>query len=148
MAGLIPFSRRNQNDLSTGFSDFDNMLDDFFADGWPMRRSLMASTFKVDVQENDKAYTVEAELPGVDKGDVDIDYDEGRLCISVKRENQSEEKKKNYIHRERSFSSMSRSVYLDSASGEGINAKLDNGVLTVSVPKQIKPDTSKRIEIN
>jgi HSP20 family protein len=148
MAGLIPFNRRNQNELSTGFGDFDNMLDDFFSDSWPTRRSLMADTFKIDVQENEKAYTVEAEMPGISKGDVGIDYDDGRLRISVKRENQTEEKKKNYIHKERSFSSMSRSVYLDGTNGEGITANLLNGVLTVSVPKQIKPDTSKHIEIN
>ena len=98
MSALIPFNKKN-NALSTGFEGFDNMLEDFFADGWPFRRSLVGDTFKVDVQEKDQEYVVEAELPGVEKDEVNLDYDEGKLRISVKRSEESEEKKKNYIHK-------------------------------------------------
>jgi HSP20 family protein len=147
MAGLIPFNRKNHNIMSTDFGDFDNMLDDFFAPEWPMRRGFLADTFKLDVRQTDKEYIVEAEMPGTEKKDVSIDYDEGRLNIAVNRSEEKEEKDKDYIHRERSVSSMSRSVYLDRASGEGITAKMDNGVLTINVPKAVRPDTSKNIEI-
>lgn len=40
MAGLIPFNRKNNDLINSGFDDFRNMLDDFFADNWPIRRSL------------------------------------------------------------------------------------------------------------
>ncbi|KXG42684.1 hypothetical protein [Tepidibacillus decaturensis] len=60
MAGLVPFNRKKTDLLSTGFADFYNMLDDFFTDGWPVRRSLAGDTFKVDVQEDDKNYFVVA----------------------------------------------------------------------------------------
>ena len=147
MAALIPFNKKNSNSLSTGFDEFNNMLDDFFADGWPFRRSLLADTFKVDVQEKDKEYIVEAELPGVKKDDVSLDYDEGKLSISVKKSEESEEKKKNYIHRERRYSSAARSVYLENANPDGISAKLENGILCITVPKQERPDNSKHISI-
>lgn len=147
MAALIPFNKKNPNSLSTGFDEFNNMLDDFFADGWPFRRSLLADTFKIDVQEKDKEYIVEAELPGVKKDDVSLDYDEGKLSISVKKSEESEEKKKNYIHRERRYSSAARSVYLENANPDGISAKLENGILCITVPKQERPDNSKHISI-
>lgn len=147
MAALIPFNKKNSNSLSTGFDEFNNMLDDFFADGWPFRRSLLADTFKIDVQEKDKEYIVEAELPGVKKDDVSLDYDEGKLSISVKKSEESEEKKKSYIHRERRYSSAARSVYLENANPDGISAKLENGILCITVPKQERPDNSKHISI-
>lgn len=147
MSALIPFNRKNSNALGTGFDEFTNMLDDFFADGWPFRRSLLADTFKIDVQEKDKEYIVEAELPGVKKDDVSLDYDEGKLSISVKKSEESEEKKKNYIHRERRYSSAARSVYLENANPDGISAKLENGILCITVPKQERPDNSKHISI-
>lgn len=147
MAGLIPFNKKRSDLTSTGFYDFQNMLDDFFAEGWPFRRSLAGDTFKIDVQEGDKEYTVEAELPGVKKEELNISLDEGRLCISVNKEENIEEKEKNYIHRERRYSSMSRSVLLADSASDGIKAKLDDGVLTIRVPKKEKPDSSVNIEI-
>lgn len=148
MAGLVPFNRKNR-ELSTGsdFNDFYNMLDDFFADGWPFRRSLMGDTFKIDVQDCDNEYVVEAELPGVQKDNVNLDYEDGKLRISISKSEESEENKKNYIHRERCYSSMVRSIYLENAKPDGIVAKLEDGVLCVTVPKQEKSDNSKRIPI-
>lgn len=67
MAGLVPFNRRNNDLMSTGFEDFHNMLDDFFTNSWPLRRSLAGDTFKIDIQDNEKEYVVEAELPGIQK---------------------------------------------------------------------------------
>ncbi len=147
MTGLVPFNRRNTNLLSTGFEDFYNMLDDFFNDNWSPRRSFARDTFKINVQQNDTEYLVEAELPGVKKEEIDLDLNDGRLTISVKREEQINEEKKNYIHRESRYASMSRSVYLEDADSNGIRAKLDNGVLNISVPRQEKAVRATKIEI-
>jgi HSP20 family protein len=144
---LVPFNRRNTNLLSTGFEDFYNMLDDFFNDNWSPRRSFARDTFKINVQQNDTEYLVEAELPGVKKEEIDLDLNDGRLTISVKREEQINEEKKNYIHRESRYASMSRSVYLEDADSNGIRAKLDNGVLNISVPRQEKAVRATKIEI-
>lgn len=147
MAGLVPFNRRRADILSTGFDSFQNMLDDFFTDGWPLKRSLMGDTFKVDVQDNTTEYLIEAELPGAKKEDISISLNDGRLNISVNKDETTEEKNKNYIHRERRYSSMSRNILLGDADASGIKAKLDNGVLCITVPKKTKPDSSVVIDI-
>jgi HSP20 family protein len=131
MAGLVPFNRKDRGLTRTGFGDFYGMLDDFFSDDFMMpRRSLARDTFKLDVQDKEKEYLIEAELPG------------------VKREEKVDEEKKNYIHKERRYCSMNRSVYLADADTENIKAKLDNGVLEITVPKVEKSVSQKnKIEI-
>jgi HSP20 family protein len=147
MTGLVPFNRRNTGLHNTGFEDFYNMLDDFFSDNWSPRRSFERNTFKINVQQNETEYLIEAELPGVNKDEIDVDLNESRLIISVKREEKVNEEKKNYIHRESRFASMSRSVYLADAGSKGIRAKLDNGVLKIIVPRQEKAVRAEKIEI-
>jgi HSP20 family protein len=123
------------------------MLDDFFAEGWPFRRSLAADTFKIDVQDNGSAYVVEAELPGVAKNEVSVSLQDGRLNISVSKDESLEETNKNYIHKERRYSSMSRNILLADADEKGVKAKMDNGVLTITVPKKSKPQNGVIIDI-
>lgn len=147
MTGLVPFNRKNTGLLNTGFEDFHNMLDDFFNDNWSPRRNLENDTFKINVQQNDTDYLIEAELPGVNKEEINVDLNEGRLNISVKREEKINEEKKNYIHRESRYSSMSRSIYLADADAKGIKAKLDNGVLHITVPRQEREVKAEKIEI-
>ena len=91
MAGLIPFNRKNNDLINSGFDNFRNMLDDFFADNWPIRRSLAADTFKIDVQDAGDKYVVEAEMPGVQKDDIKLSLDDGKLTISVSKEETKEE---------------------------------------------------------
>ena len=147
MSGLIPFNRKQNDLMNIGFDDFSNMLDDFFTGSWPIQRSLAGDTFKIDIQDNDTEYTIEAELPGVKKEDVEITLNDGRLNLSVKKEEVSENKSKKYIHRERKYAQMSRSILLADADDEDIKAKLEEGVLTIQVPKKQHEDTSKRIMI-
>ncbi|MGI6734194.1 MAG: Hsp20/alpha crystallin family protein [Anaerovoracaceae bacterium] len=146
MAGLIPF-RRNASLMNTRFPDFYDMLDDFFGDSWPPRKALSPDTFKIDVQDNDNEYVIEAELPGVKKEEITVEINDGRLTIFVKKEEAVDEERKNYIHRERRYSSMSRGIYLVDAQSEGIKARLDNGILSITVPKQDRSQNKSRIEI-
>ncbi|MFZ5974097.1 MAG: Hsp20/alpha crystallin family protein [Bacillota bacterium] len=146
MAGLVPFNR-NRSLRTSGWEGFHNMLDDFFNDTWLPARSLINDTFKVDVVETEKEYTVEAELPGAKKEEVNVVFNDGRLTIAVKREENVEEQQKNYIHRERRFSSMQRSVYLADARADGIKARMEDGVLHITVPKQEKAENTNKIEI-
>lgn len=142
MPGLIPFHNRH-SDL-TPYDSFHRMLDDFFSE-WPFRRAF--DTFKVDVQERENDYLVEAELPGVKKEEASVSLNENRLTISVSRQAETEEKSKNYIHRERRTASMSRQITLPHSQPEGIRAKLENGVLIVTVPKSSSGYRSVPIEI-
>lgn len=147
MAGLIPFNRRKNDLLRSEFGDFSSMLDDFFSESFPFRRSLETDTFKVDVEENEKEYIVHAELPGVKKEEISLSLDDGRLRIAVSRNEEKEEKNKNYLHRERRICSMERNIFLQEAGEENIKAKLEHGVLKIEIPKIPHVDTSKRIEI-
>lgn len=149
MAGLVPFNQRRSNLAlrPRGFDDFTNMLDDFFSDSWLSGRSLMRDTFKLDVEELEDHYKIDAELPGVKKEEVSLDMNEGKLTIAIRREEKTEEEKKNYVHQERRFCAMQRTIYLGNASEEDIKAKLEDGVLSITVPKAKKVETSRRIEI-
>ncbi|MGM0397274.1 MAG: Hsp20/alpha crystallin family protein [Bacillota bacterium] len=148
MAGLVPFNRRNKM-TGTGLGDFYGMLDDFFSDDFLLpQRSLARDTFKLDVQDKEKEYLIEAELPGVKKEEINLEIRDGQLVIGIQREEKVDEEKKNYIHKERRYCSMSRSVYLADADPENIKAKLDDGVLEITVPKVEKSVREKnKIEI-
>ena len=148
MAGLVPFNKKNKEiSTNTGFEDFYNVLDDYFSNDWPFRRTLTHDTFKVDVEDNGNEYLIEAEVPGIDKKDINVELNDGKLMISITRDENSESKKKNFIHRERRYSYMSRSIYLEDAKPDGIKAKLENGLLKVVVPKEEKPNNSITIDV-
>ena len=151
MAGLVPFNWRNNNlarTTNTGFEDFYNMLDDFFSDGlMPTGRNLLRDTFKIDIQEKDNEYLVEAELPGITKDEIDLNIDNDNLCIAVNRSEETNKDGKNFIHRERRATSMSRSIRLANAKLDEISAKLDNGILNITIPKAEKAVSSRKIDI-
>ena len=148
MSRLTPFNRRGKNNpITQGANDLFNMMDDFFPDSVQKMRETIWETFKVDVRETVNEYVVEAELPGVKKDEVDISLNEGRLTISVKREENIEEKEEDYIHKERKVGSMQRSLFLENAKPETGSAKLDEGVLRITVPKDTQSDASSKIDI-
>lgn len=148
MAGLIPFSSTYPSFFNTGFDDFYSLLDDFFSDGKMLRRNMAKDIFRLDISENEKEYTVTADLPGVKKDEIDIALNEGRLSITVNRKEEKEDKKENFLHRERHCCSMKRSVYLgDYTDSSDIKAKLEEGVLTVTVQKKQVIDNTVKVEI-
>lgn len=148
MNGLVPFNRKDKEVLTKNeFKDFYNMLDSFFSDDWPFRRSLTHDTFKVDIEDTENEYLIEAEMPGVDKNDINVKLNDGKLIISVSRDENNETKQKNFIHRERRYSSMSRSIYLEDSKADGITAKLENGLLKIIVPKEQKTTNSIEIDV-
>jgi len=139
MAGLVPFGQRHFPSVFQG-------LDDFFTDPWSSLKGWQ-NTFRVDVRETEDAYSVEAELPGVKKDEVDIELTDSRLWITVNRQTEKDEQKTNYVHRERQYSSMRRALYLADARPEGITARMEEGVLTVTVPKGDQKNARRKIEI-
>lgn len=100
-------------------------------------------TFKLDVKEDDNKYTVIAEMPGVDKNNIKIDYHNDVLDISFKEEKEEEKKEEGYIHKERYFTSGQRRIHLENVDPDNIKAKLENGLLEVEAYKQ--QEKSKRI---
>lgn len=136
MFGMTPINRNGlQKRKINHFVDFYNMIDDFFNDSLFPIKSLSNSTFKIDVKETDREYYVEAELPGIKKDEILLEMHDGNLTISVNRDESIEAENNNYIHKERHYCSMKRTIYLDDAKDENIVAKLEDGILKVTVPK-------------
>jgi len=137
MFGLTPYhSRRNQmqNRAYNPF-DLDRMFESFFNDSVFPSYFRQSGLMKVDIRDEGEAYLLEAELPGIKKDQINIDIEDGRLTISVKQEEETEEKQENYVCRERRASAMRRSFSLDNIDSDKISAKMENGVLTLRLPK-------------
>lgn len=147
MAGMVPMFRKGRFPVSPRFDELYNALDEFFVDRWPYSGNLDKTSFKVDVKEDDGGYKVLADLPGVSKDEIKIDIHDQRLTISVKREESTQQEKENYIHKERRYCSMQRTLYLEDASSENVKARLDSGVLEITVPKEQHVEKRKEIVI-
>ena len=94
---------------------------------------------RTDIKENDNDYTLEMEMPGYDKNNIDVQLKKGYLTVSAERhENKDEKDKKgNYIRRERIYGKASRSFYVgENVKEQDIDAKLEHGILTVVITKK------------
>ncbi|MCT7529755.1 Hsp20/alpha crystallin family protein [Aliarcobacter cryaerophilus] len=102
----------------------------------------------VNRREGEFAYHVDVDLPGVKKEDIKVDLNKGVLTISGERKTKEEVKQEDYYKIETYFGKFSRSFTLpDNVDIENIEAKSDNGVLEIVIPK-LKDDVSKKsIEI-
>jgi HSP20 family protein len=112
--------------------------------------SMIAPTFKVDISEDEKAFYISADIPGVKKEDVKVTMEDDLICISAERTQEEEEKKKNYHRVERSWGSLSRSFTVGgNVDSENITATYDNGVLKIVVPKkEVTPPKAKEVTIS
>ena len=101
----------------------------------------------MDIAEDDKEYTVKAELPGLNKENIKVSVEGGVLSIAGERKVEKEEKNKRYHRIERSYGSFTRSFTLpDDASGEKVSAEFKDGVLKVHLPKEEKAK-SQSVEV-
>jgi len=106
-------------------------------------------TFTPAVNEkiDDKGYYLEVDLPGVNKEDIEISVNEGILTISGERKLQRKEEKENYTRIESFFGRFERSFKLPAdADADNIEAKYENGVLKLFIPRRQKAE-GKKIEI-
>lgn len=148
MFELTPFRRRRFFPSRRG-DIFDNFLDSFFDYDLPAFRNtaLNRQPFKVDVQEIDNSYIVKADMPGIKKEDINVTCDNNYLTISTKRHEVIEEKRSNFVRRERSFGEFTRSFYIDGVDVDKITASFEDGVLTINLPKNGNK-SNKKIDIN
>lgn len=123
-----------------------NLFPDIFNDNF-FSRPIAA--FKTDIKEADKEYVLEAELPGYAKDEISVEFNEGELTIAVNKSESSEDKKDNYLRKERRIGRMSRTFVFDNVNGDGIKAEFKDGVLKLSVPKLDTVESKvKKIDIN
>ena len=123
----------------------DSLFDNIFFPYEHKENNMM----KTDVKENENDYELQVEVPGVSKDNISIDYENGYVTIAAKTNKSKDEKDKegNYIRRERYSGSYSRSYYVGDVDRESIKAKLDNGVLSIIVPKVKAEEQKKAIAI-
>lgn len=131
MFGLVPFKK---NGVRTTGDSFDDFITGFFNDDF-FTPIASINNFNTDIKETDTEYIVEADLPGVKKEDITLDYKDNNLIISAKRENEINEEKDNYIRRERSYGTFSRSFYIDNVDKNSIEASFNDGQLKITLPK-------------
>ena len=103
---------------------------------------------RVDLSEDDKAYCICAELPGVGEKDINVALSGDTLTISAERTEEQEEKGRNYHFSERRVGSFRRVFSLPAGvDRDHIDAKLKNGILTLTLPKTPEAQQQKRIEV-
>jgi HSP20 family protein len=118
----------------------------------PTRRIESTFTFTapvIDIAENDKAYEVTAELPGLEPSNVDVTVSGDTLIIKGEKRQEKEEKEENYHLCERSFGSFQRSFSLPmGVDRDKIGSELAKGVLTITLPKTAEAQQQqKKIEV-
>jgi HSP20 family protein len=102
----------------------------------------------VDIKEDDKAYTLHAELAGVDPKDIDISMHDGTLTIKGEKKSKSETKEEGYTRVETVSGHFSRSFRLpDAIEDDGIKASTKHGVIAVTIPKR-KEASPRSIQID
>ena len=134
--------RRNNENNNLDF--FDDAFNSFFK---PMFYEEKFNTMKTDIKETENGYVMDVEIPGFDKKDVNVSLKDGYLTITAEKTETDEDKKHNYIRKERS-SSLSRSYYVGDVSNESVKAKYENGILSIEIPKEEpKKELTHNVEI-
>lgn len=137
--------------------EIDRLFEDF--DGGLLRSPFGRSFFDVqpfwpreswavpavDIAETEKSYEISAELPGIDEKNIEVKFADGVLTIKGEKQEEKEEKKKDYYLSERSFGSFQRSFQVpEGVDSEKIEANFKNGVLRVTLPKNAEAQKSAK----
>ena len=136
----------------TRFNPFDDAIDDlfrgFFVRPMGYEGPAGAAQFRVDVSENENAYTLRAEIPGVKKNDINITIDGDTVAISAEVKNEKEVKNGDRALRsERHYGKVYRAFTLGQAVDEiAAAAKYSDGVLELTLPKKAAAQ-AKRVTI-
>ena len=114
-------------------------------------QNLFTSVFngnglRTNIEELENEYLVTVEVPGVSKKDINIDYEDNYLTISVEKKEEISDKK--YLRKEITEASYQRSFYLENVNEDKIKAKLEDGILTIKIEKIKQEVKNKKIRID
>lgn len=133
------------------FRSFFDDFDDFFLSPFDFEFELPDMRYPLmDLKEEEDKYVLETEIPGLKKEEINIEITKDRV-IELKgektEEKETEEEDGKYIHKERCETSFYRKLYLPSEiDPEKVDAKTENGILTITLPKK-EPEPVKKIEV-
>ncbi len=138
MYTLVPFRRSMSPAFSPLFND--HFMREFFD-------TATVPEMRVDVQEKENEYLLEADLPGVKKEDIQLNVQDGVLTIGADVNMEKTDKKEGYVCSERRSGHVERSFNLDGIDLAGIGADYNNGVLMVTLPKEKKEEKPNSLKI-
>jgi len=147
MYSMVPF--RMHRALSRPTAMMNSLFDDHFLRSFFNMNDMMSSFgFRVDIRENDCSYLMEAELPGVDEKNIELTVDNDVLTISA--DLNEERKDERNCYSERRYGHMTRSFNLEGIDQEKIVASHKNGILYITLPKQLPEEkqSARKICIN
>jgi HSP20 family protein len=149
---MMPWRSRQISPLSSLQSEMNRMFEDFFNQpfGFPLQRTRMQAAVvpALDVREDEHGITVTAELPGIDAKDIEISVQDDVLEIRGQKCEEQKNEQENYYMVERSYGAFSRRVTLPAeVESEQAEASMNNGVLTLHLPKAQTKAGKKTISI-
>ena len=129
MYTMIPFTHMGRS--------FNDLFDEMERSMFPAQQQGRLPAFRTDIRDAGDHYLLEADLPGFQKGDIDLHLEDGVLTITAKHQETAENKQEGkYICRERRVGSYARSFDMSGIQEDAISAAYENGVLTLILPKQ------------
>jgi HSP20 family protein len=148
----LSFNRRHFMANITRYNPFEEFFNDFGKGFWVKPIALPGETeltMKIDVKEDDKAFTVKADIPGVKKEDIQVDIDDDQVSLRAEVKHEKEEKKgEKTVYSERSYGMVSRSFTLPiDVDAKAAKAEYKDGVLNLTLPKKSN-GSAKRIAIS
>ncbi len=137
----VTVNREEEHPLATLERDMNRMFDDFFG-GFGLASSEFWDTGwsafspQVDIVDGEEDIKISVELPGLDEKDIDVSLSRDMLTISGEKQQEKEDKGKNYYRMERSYGSFRRAIPIPcEVKSEAIEATFKNGVLSIILPK-------------
>ena len=145
---LSKSSNNDEHNFLSAFTNLEHKLENMFNNLWHRsshnqdeQKNLLPMNFndfpKMDIIDRDKEIFVKAELPGIDKEDIDISITNNHLFIKARTHKEEKEEKGDYLKQEISSSEFYRSIYLPvDVVDDKIKTSFKNGVLEMTIPKQ------------
>ena len=126
--------------------DFDDIVKDFFA-GFSNIGANRGVYPLLDIKEDKEKYTIDVEIPGIDKKDLKISVKKDNLIIQGEKNEEKKREEESYLRVERSYGNFMRSVKLPTEINQSqISAKYNNGIVKIILPK-IKKEKAKEVQV-
>lgn len=138
--------KENGNLFPSALSDFFNS-DNFFGNRW-LEKEFAQNLPAVNIKENGKEFNIDFAVPGFEKGDFKVNVEGNILTVSAEKKNEKKEDNERFTRKEFSYNSFSRSFTLpQTVNSEHIDAKYNDGILKLQIPKKEEAKTNSKKEI-
>jgi HSP20 family protein len=142
--GIAPFWTSSWADMDRSIENLRRDMEKTFSSFPSMHMPKMSQT-SCDVIDEGNQFRVKMDVPGIKKNEVSLNVTDNSLEVSAEHKEESEEKKKNYLRKERSQVSFYRSLPLaEKINADKVIAKLTDGVLDITLPKSKPTETQKK----